>query len=76
MSDFQGTLNKTLQAFIKQVTTIANRAAIATLESAFNPQGGGFERLRTSRHETNSDGACGCVGACRLVYSGTSRSTD
>jgi hypothetical protein len=45
MSDFQGTLNKTIQAFIKQVTTIANRAAIATLESAFNPQGAGSNSL-------------------------------
>ena len=45
MSDFQGTLNKTIQVFIKQVTTIANRAAIATLESAFNPQRAGSNSL-------------------------------
>jgi hypothetical protein len=36
MSDFQNEMNHTVQGFVAQITELARRAAINTLESAFN----------------------------------------
>ena len=36
MSDFQNEMNRTVQGFVAQITELARRAAIDTLESAFN----------------------------------------
>jgi hypothetical protein len=36
MSDFQNEMNRTVQGFVAQITELARRAAITTLESAFN----------------------------------------
>jgi hypothetical protein len=36
MSDFQNEMNRTVQGFVAQITELARRAAINTLESAFN----------------------------------------
>jgi hypothetical protein len=44
MSDFQSEMNRTVQDFVTQITELARRAAINTLESAFSgkpPRGGG-----------------------------------
>jgi hypothetical protein len=44
MSDFQNEMNRTVQGFVAQITELARRAAIDTLESAFGgraPRGGG-----------------------------------
>jgi hypothetical protein len=44
MSDFQTEMNRTVQGFVAQITELARRAAIDTLESAFGgrlPVGGG-----------------------------------
>jgi hypothetical protein len=35
MSDFQNEMNRTVQSFVAQITELARRAAIDTLESAF-----------------------------------------
>jgi len=35
MSDFQNEMNRTVQGFVTQITELARRAAITTLESAF-----------------------------------------
>lgn len=36
MSDFQNDMNRTVQAFVAQITELARRAAVDTLESAFS----------------------------------------
>jgi hypothetical protein len=36
MSDFQNDMNRTVQGFVAQITELAHRAAINTLESAFS----------------------------------------
>ena len=36
MSDLQNEMNRTVQGFVTQITELARRAAITTLESAFN----------------------------------------
>ena len=36
MTDFQHDMNRTVQGFVTQITELARRAAITTLESAFN----------------------------------------
>jgi hypothetical protein len=44
MSDFQNEMNRTVQGFVAQITELARRAAINTLESAFGERaarGGG-----------------------------------
>jgi hypothetical protein len=44
MSDFQNEMNRTVQGFVAQITELARRAALDTLESAFNgraPRAGG-----------------------------------
>jgi hypothetical protein len=44
MSDFQNEMNRTVQGFVAQITELARRAALDTLESAFQgraPRGGG-----------------------------------
>ncbi|TMQ13455.1 MAG: hypothetical protein E6J90_25320 [Deltaproteobacteria bacterium] len=40
MSDFQNEMNRTVQSFVAQITELARRAAVNTLESAFNGRGG------------------------------------
>jgi len=39
MSDFQNEMNRTVQAFVAQISELARRAAINTLESAFGAGG-------------------------------------
>jgi hypothetical protein len=39
MSDFQTEMNRTVQGFVAQISELARRAAITTLESAFGSQG-------------------------------------
>jgi predicted HTH transcriptional regulator len=41
MSDFQHEMNRTVQGFVSQITELARRAAIDTLESAFGGRLGG-----------------------------------
>jgi hypothetical protein len=41
MSDFQNEMNRTVQGFVAQITELARRAALDTLESAFGGRGGG-----------------------------------
>jgi hypothetical protein len=41
MSDFQNEMNRVVQGFVAQITELARRAAIDTLESAFGGRGGG-----------------------------------
>jgi hypothetical protein len=36
MSDFQNEMNKTVQGFVAEITELARRAAVGTLESAFD----------------------------------------
>ncbi|HEX2688760.1 MAG TPA: hypothetical protein VHN14_19190, partial [Kofleriaceae bacterium] len=40
MSDFQNEMNRTVQGFVAQITELARRAAIDTLESAFSGRAG------------------------------------
>jgi hypothetical protein len=40
MSDFQTEMNRVVQGFVSQITELARRAAIDTLESAFGGRGG------------------------------------
>jgi hypothetical protein len=40
MSDFQNEMNRTVQGFVAQITELARRAAIDTLESAFGSKPG------------------------------------
>jgi hypothetical protein len=39
MSDFQNEMNRTVQGFVAQITELARRAALDTLESAFGGKG-------------------------------------
>ena len=41
MSDFQNEMNRTVQTFVAQITQLAHRAAIDTLESAFTGRAAG-----------------------------------
>jgi hypothetical protein len=41
MSDFQNEMNRVVQGFVGQITELARRAAIDTLESAFGGRGNG-----------------------------------
>ena len=40
MSDFQTEMNRTVQDFVAQISELARRAAVNTLESAFDGRGG------------------------------------
>src|SRR5216110_2589939 len=40
MNDFQTDMNRTVQGFVAQITELARRAALDTLESAFGGKGG------------------------------------
>ena len=55
MSDFQNEMNRTVQEFVAQITELARRAAIDTLESAF---GGG----RAGRVATNGAATVAVLG--------------
>jgi hypothetical protein len=50
MSDFQNEMNRTVQTFVAQITQLAHRAAIDTLESAFTGRavGGGARNGRAA----------------------------
>jgi hypothetical protein len=41
MSDFQNDMNQVVQGFVTQITELARRAALETLESAFGGKSGG-----------------------------------
>jgi hypothetical protein len=41
MSDFQNKMNDVIEGFVAQITELARRAAISTLQSAFSGRGGG-----------------------------------
>jgi hypothetical protein len=41
MSDFHAEMNRTVQGFVAQISELARRAALNTLESAFGGRGGG-----------------------------------
>lgn len=41
MSDFQNEMNRVVQGFVSQITELARRAAVDTLESAFGGRAGG-----------------------------------
>jgi len=41
MSDFQNEMNRTVQSFVTQISELARRAALDTLESAFGGKGAG-----------------------------------
>ena len=41
MSDFQNEMNRVVQGFVAQITELARRAAIDTLESAFGGRSSG-----------------------------------
>ena len=45
MSDFQTEMNRVVADFVSQITELARRAAIDTLESALGKRGGGAVRL-------------------------------
>lgn len=40
MTDFQSQMNRTVQSFVTQISELARRAALDTLESAFTGRGG------------------------------------
>ena len=48
MSDFQSEMNRVVAGFVQQITELARRAAIDTLESALGKQGGSGGRGRSS----------------------------
>ncbi len=45
MSDFQTEMNRVVQGFVAQITELARRAAIDTLEGAFSARGGARSRV-------------------------------
>ncbi|HEY0987195.1 MAG TPA: hypothetical protein VGD80_09100 [Kofleriaceae bacterium] len=55
MNDFQTDMNRTVQGFVAQITELARRAALDTLESAFGSKG----------PRSASGGAAGQVGRPR-----------
>src|SRR5579862_8305653 len=46
MSDFQSEMNRVVAGFVQQITELARRAAIDTLESALGKHGGASVRVR------------------------------
>jgi hypothetical protein len=48
MSDFQNEMNRVVAGFVQQITELARRAAIDTLESALGKQGSSGGRGRSS----------------------------
>jgi len=57
MSDFQNEMNRTVQSFVAQITELARRAAVNTLESAFSG--------RVSRTDGAPAAALATVGVAR-----------
>jgi len=49
MSDFQTEMNRVVTDFVTQITELARRAAIDTLESALGKRGGGGGRISIGR---------------------------
>lgn len=62
MSDFQTEMNRTVQDFVTQISELARRAAITTLESAFDSRGG---RRSTAAALVGMVGSNGRVGRPR-----------
>ncbi|HEU4735301.1 MAG TPA: hypothetical protein VFT22_45735 [Kofleriaceae bacterium] len=52
MSDFQNEMNRTVQGFVAQITELARRAAIDTLESAFGGRDGRSNGIAFAPGET------------------------
>jgi hypothetical protein len=48
MSDFQTEMNRVVQGFVAQITELARRAAIDTLEGALGRGGGGSGRVKAA----------------------------
>jgi hypothetical protein len=63
MSDFQNEMNHTVQGFVAQITELARRAAINTLESAFNGRAG--SRAAASATPAAAPAAAGVARAGR-----------
>jgi len=61
MSDFQSEMNRTMQSFVSQITELARRAAIDTLESAF----GGRAPAAAARNGGGSPAAVAPVTTAR-----------
>ncbi|HEX4420016.1 MAG TPA: hypothetical protein VH165_19010 [Kofleriaceae bacterium] len=59
MSDFQTEMNRTVQGFVAQITELARRAAITTLESAFGE--------RAARGASSGGGGGGGTAAAALL---------
>jgi hypothetical protein len=62
MSDFQTEMNRTVQGFVAQITELARRAAINTLESAFGERAAG-----------GGGGGGGGGGAAAAILDGAAR---
>jgi hypothetical protein len=56
MSDFQTEMNRVVSDFVSQITELARRAAIDTLESALGRGGGGRGRVSRGRGAKRSSG--------------------
>ncbi len=56
MSDFQTEMNRVVADFVSQITELARRAAIDTLESALGKRGGGLKIGRRGRGAKRSSG--------------------
>jgi hypothetical protein len=74
MSDFQNEMNRTVQGFVAQVTELARRAAIDTLESAFGGRNGG--RSATNGIVALAPGGMGRLGRPRGGRSGKRTPAD
>ena len=58
MSDFQNEMNRTVQGFVAQITELARRAALDTLESAFQgraPKGNASTNVSASNRSARAD---------------------
>lgn len=65
MSDFQNEMNRTVQGFVAQITELARRAAIDTLESAFG--------ARSSSSSSSRNGGGAASAAVALAAAGLGR---
>jgi hypothetical protein len=59
MSDFQNEMNRTVQGFVAQITELARRAAIDTLESAFGSRSGNGAAVMATAAVVASAGRAG-----------------
>ena len=65
MSDFQNEMNHTVQGFVAQITELARRAAITTLESAFNGDPSSSRKSSNGSHSRRATVAPVVAGASR-----------